>query len=79
MSSKVEKIYPFDVYCGKILPNYQESKIMCEQVKSVSKKRLVMPRAGKLPANLLAKAEVKLKKVLAFEDQIRYFLFWRDK
>jgi len=51
---------------------------MCEQVKSVSKKRLIMPRAGKLPLNLLEKAEIKLKKVLAFEDKIRYFLFWKN-
>jgi mRNA interferase MazF len=78
MSSKIEKIYPFDVYCGKILDNYKESKIMCEQIKSVSKKRLVMPRAGKLPSELLTKAEIKLKKVLAFENKIRYFLFWRN-
>lgn len=78
MSSKIEKIYPFDVYCGKILANYKESKIMCEQVKSVSKKRLVIPRAGKLPLDLLDKAEIKLKKVLAFEDKIRYFLLWKN-
>jgi mRNA-degrading endonuclease toxin of MazEF toxin-antitoxin module len=79
MSSKIRKIYPFDVYVGKILNNYKERKIMCEQVKSVSKKRLIMPRAGKLAPNLLTKAEIKLKKVLAFEDKIRYFLLWRDK
>ncbi len=67
MRSKVEKIYTFDIYCWKILANYKESKIMCEQVKSVSKKRLIMPQAG------------KLKKVLAFEDKIRYFLLWKGK
>jgi hypothetical protein len=30
-----------------------------------------------LTPELLAKAEIKLKKVLAFEDKIRYFLFWK--
>ena len=81
MSSKVDKIYPFDLYVGKVIANannYKESKIMCEQVKSISKKRLIMPRAGKLPPELLTKAEIKLKKVLAFEDKIRYFLLWRN-
>jgi mRNA-degrading endonuclease toxin of MazEF toxin-antitoxin module len=75
MSSKIEKIYPFELYVEKVIDNYQESKIMCEQVKSVSKKRLLPNKAGVLPAKLLAKAEIKLKKVLAFEDKIRYFLF----
>ena len=74
MSSKVEKIYSFDLYVGKIIPNYKESKIMCEQVKSVSKKRLSKNKVGVLPSELLAKAEIKLKKVLAFEDKTRYFL-----
>ena len=77
MSSKVEKIYPFELYVGKIISNYKESKIMCEQVKSVSKKRLLPNKAGVLPTELLAKAEIKLKKVLAFEDKIRYFLLWK--
>ncbi|CAI2175664.1 4165_t:CDS:2, partial [Funneliformis geosporum] len=45
MSSKIEKIYPFDVYVGK---------------------------AGKLPPNLFTKAEIKLKKVLAFEERISH-------
>ena len=78
MSSKIEKIYPFDVYIGKVIPNYKESKIMCEQVKSVSKKRLSKNKVGVLPPELLAKAEIKVKKVLAFEDKIRYFLLWKD-
>jgi mRNA interferase MazF len=74
MSSKIEKIYPFDIYVGKIISNYKESKIMCEQVKSVSKKRLSKNKVGVLPPELLTKVEIKLKKVLAFEDKIRYFL-----
>jgi mRNA-degrading endonuclease toxin of MazEF toxin-antitoxin module len=74
MSSKIEKIYPFDLYVGKIIPNYKESKIMCEQIKSVGKKRLSENKIGILPPELLAKAEIKVKKVLAFEDRIRYFL-----
>jgi mRNA-degrading endonuclease toxin of MazEF toxin-antitoxin module len=77
MSSKVDKIYPFDLYVGKVIANannYKESKIMCEQIKSVSKKRLSEKRIGVLPPELLAKAEIKVKKVLAFEDKIRYFL-----
>lgn len=77
MSSKIEKIYPFELYAGKLINNYKESKIMCEQVKSVSKKRLLPNKAGVLPSELLVKAEIKLKKVLAFEDRIRYFLFWK--
>lgn len=77
MSSKIDKIYPFDLYVGKIIPNYKESKIMCEQIKSVSKKRLSENKIGVLPPELLAKAEIKVKKVLAFEDRIRYFLFWK--
>jgi mRNA-degrading endonuclease toxin of MazEF toxin-antitoxin module len=77
MSSKVDKIYPFDLYVGKLIANandYKESKIMCEQIKSVSKKRLSENKVGVLPPKLLAKAEIKVKKVLAFEDKIRYFL-----
>jgi len=77
MSSKIEKIYPFDLYVGKVINNYKKSKIMCEQVKSVSKKRLSENKVGELTPELLAKAEIKLKKVLAFEDKIRYFLFWK--
>ena len=77
MSSKVEKIYPFDLYVGKIISNYKESKIMCEQIKSVSKKRLSETKIGILSPELLAKAEIKVKKVLAFEDKIRYFLLWK--
>jgi mRNA-degrading endonuclease toxin of MazEF toxin-antitoxin module len=74
MSSKIEKIYPFDIYVGKVIPNYKESKIMCEQIKSVSKKRLSKNKVGVLTPELLAKAEIKVKKVLSFEDKIRYFL-----
>ena len=77
MSSKIEKIYPFDLYVGKVINNYKKSKIMCDQVKSVSKKRLSENKVGELTPELLAKAEIKLKKVLAFEDKIRYFLFWK--
>jgi len=77
MSSKIEKIYPFDLYVGKVINNYKKSKIMCEQVKSVSKKRLSENKVGELTPELLAKVENKLKKVLAFEDKIRYFLFWK--
>jgi len=75
MSSKIEKIYPFDLYVGKVINNYKKSKIMCEQVKSVSKKRLSENKVGELTPELLAKTEIKLKKVLAFENKIRYFLF----
>ncbi len=77
MSSKIEKIYPFDLYVGKVINNYKKSKIMCEQVKSVSKKRLSENKVGELTPELLAKTEIKLKKVLAFENKIRYFLFWK--
>jgi mRNA-degrading endonuclease toxin of MazEF toxin-antitoxin module len=58
--------------------NYKESKIMCEQIKSVSRKRFSEKRIGVLPPELLAKAEIKVKKVLAFEDKIRYFLLWKN-
>jgi len=80
MSSKVEKIYPFDLYIGRVIANannYKESKIMCEQIKSVSKKRLSENKIGVLPPELLVKVEIKVKKVLAFEDKIRYFLLWK--
>jgi hypothetical protein len=30
-----------------------------------------------LTPELLAKAEIKVKKVLSFEDKIRYFLLWK--
>ena len=82
MSSKIEKIYPFEIYAGKLIDNYKESKIMCEQVKSISKKRLSENKVGELTPELtpelLTKVETKLKKVLAFEDKIRYFLFWKN-
>jgi mRNA-degrading endonuclease toxin of MazEF toxin-antitoxin module len=74
MSSKIDKIYPFDLYVGKVIRNYKESKIMCEQIKSVSKKRLSENKISTLSPELLTKAEIKVKKVLAFEDKIRYFL-----
>jgi len=80
MSSKIDKIYPFDLYVGRVIAitnNYKGSKIMCEQIKSVSKKRLSENKIGVLPPELLAKAEIKVKKVLAFENRIRYFLFWK--
>ena len=50
---------------------------MCEQIKSVSKKRLSENKIGVLSSKLLAEAEIKVKKVLALEDRIRYFLFWK--
>lgn len=80
MSSKVEKIYPFDLYAGKIIIDFdnKESKIMCEQIKSVSKKRLSEDKVSVLPPELLTRAETKVKKVLAFEDKIRYFLLWKN-
>ena len=79
MSSKVEKIYPFDVYVGKVIANYKESKdhVWASEV-SKQKKRLLPNKSGVLSPSLLAKAEIKLKKVLAFEDQIRYFLLWKN-
>lgn len=80
MSSKIEKIYPFDLYVGKVIDdtdNHKESKIMCEQIKSVSKQRLSENKFGVLSPELLAKTEIKVKKVLAFEDKIRYFLLWK--
>ena len=77
MSSKIDKIYPFDLYVGKVISDYKESKIMCEQIKSVSKKRLSENKISTLSPELLAKVEIKVKKVLAFEDKIRYFLMWK--
>ncbi|CAG8455749.1 26228_t:CDS:2, partial [Gigaspora margarita] len=64
MSSQVEKIYPFDIYVGKIISNYKESKIMCEQVKSVSKKRLSKNRVGVLPPELLTKILFIVKEII---------------
>jgi mRNA-degrading endonuclease toxin of MazEF toxin-antitoxin module len=51
MSSKVDRTYPFDLYVGKVIDNtnYKESKIMCEQIKSVSKKRLSESKISVLP------------------------------
>ncbi|CAG8561280.1 12602_t:CDS:2 [Racocetra persica] len=46
-----------------VIANYKESKIMCEQIKSVSKKRLSENIIGVLPPELLAKVEIKVKKV----------------
>jgi mRNA-degrading endonuclease toxin of MazEF toxin-antitoxin module len=47
MSTKVKNIYRFDLYVGKIISDYAESKIVCEQVRSIDKRKL-KEKAGKL-------------------------------
>jgi len=68
MSTTIDKYpYRFDLYVGKIINNYQESKVICEQVRSIDKRRL-QNYAGKLSDQQLAEAESKLRRVLALED-----------
>jgi len=68
MSTTIDKYpYHFDLYVGKIISNYQESKVICEQVRSIDKRRL-KNYAGKLSDQQLTEAESKLRRVLALED-----------
>jgi mRNA-degrading endonuclease toxin of MazEF toxin-antitoxin module len=74
MSTTIDKHpYRFDLYIGKIISNYQESKVICEQVRSIDKRRL-KNYAGKLSEQQLTEAETKLRKVLALEDIKRIIL-----
>ena len=64
MSTKVKNIYRFDLYVGKVISDYEESKVVCEQVRSIDKKKL-REKAGKLSKELIIEIDNKLRKILA--------------
>jgi len=67
ISSKTHHVYPFELYVGKLIDD-QESKIMCDQIKSFDKWRL-KSLVGKLPKNLLKEVETKLKRFLLLPNK----------
>lgn len=60
MSSKTKNIHPWQLYAGKVFGD-QESKIMCKQTKSISKKSLIK-KMGELSPELFDKAKILVKK-----------------
>ena len=64
MSTKVKNIYRFDLYVGKVISDYEESKIVCEQIRSIDKRKL-KEKAGKLSKELMVRVDEKLKKILS--------------
>jgi mRNA-degrading endonuclease toxin of MazEF toxin-antitoxin module len=64
MSTKVKNIYRFDLYVGKIISDYEESKVVCEQVRSIDKRKL-REKAGKLSKERMVEIDEKLRKILA--------------
>ncbi|MCE8168784.1 MAG: type II toxin-antitoxin system PemK/MazF family toxin [Candidatus Moeniiplasma glomeromycotorum] len=64
MSTKVKNIYRFDLYVGKVIRGYEESKVVCEQVRSIDKRKL-REKAGRLSKEWMVKIDEKLRKILA--------------
>ena len=64
MSTKVQNIYRFDLYVGKVISDYEESKVVCEQVRSIDKRKL-REKAGKLSKEWMVKIDEKLRKILS--------------
>jgi len=64
MLTKVKNIYRFDLYVGKVISDYEESKIVCEQIRSIDKRKL-REKVGKLSKELMAKVDEKLRKILS--------------
>jgi mRNA-degrading endonuclease toxin of MazEF toxin-antitoxin module len=69
MSTKIQNIYRFDLYVGKAINNYQESKIVCEQIRSIDKRKL-REKAGRLSSKLMEEVDEKLRKILALKEKI---------
>ena len=64
LSTKVAKIYdPAELYIGKISGEEEESKIMCDQIKSIDKKRLIKKLAS-LSDDLMIEVVERLKELL---------------
>ena len=68
MSTKVKNIYRFDLYVGKVISDYEESKIVCEQIRSIDKRKL-REKAGKLSGKLMEEVDEKLHKILALKEK----------
>lgn len=66
LTSKVARVYPFEV---KSLANEsglsQDSKAMAQQVRTISKERIVGGRAGAVPSALMERVDAALRMHLA--------------
>jgi mRNA-degrading endonuclease toxin of MazEF toxin-antitoxin module len=70
MSSKTDNIRHFEINLGKIItndPKNRESKVMCDQIRSIDKRKL-KEKGGILTKKQLLEIEVMLKKFLALEN-----------
>ena len=63
IASNVSKVYPFDVYLEDILE--RPSKAQANQVRTVSKERLLGPAIGRLPPELVKELDTALRLHLA--------------
>jgi mRNA-degrading endonuclease toxin of MazEF toxin-antitoxin module len=66
MSSKVKNLRVFELYLGKVVindPKNRESKIMCDQIRSIDKTRLG-ERGGVLTPEKMGEVESTLREFL---------------
>ena len=63
ITSNVRHIYPFDIYLENALD--QPSKVQANQVRTISKERLLGPRLARLSAELMKEVDAALRLHLA--------------
>lgn len=65
-SSRTLPLLSFELFVGKVVlddPQKRETKILCEQIRSIDKNKL-WRKSGELPAEWLEKIDEKLQKIL---------------
>ena len=71
MSSKIKNIRVFELYLGKVVindPKNRESKVMCDQIRAIDKKRLGK-KGGELNKEQMEKIEGILRKFLVLSKK----------
>jgi len=63
ITSNVRRIYPFDVYLEAVLD--KPSKVQANQVRTISKERLLGPPVTRLPSDLMKQVDAALRLHLA--------------
>lgn len=73
MSSKVKNLRVFELYLGKVVindPKNRESKIMCDQIRSIDKTRLG-EKGGMLTPEKMGAVELILKEFLVLTEKLK--------
>lgn len=66
LTSNAKKVYPFEVLLEKSDSSLaKQSKAQCQQIRTISKKRLGIKRVGKVDFQVMVKIEAALKLHLA--------------